>query len=85
MTNFIRLDNVAVYIFHKAVDDLNDCCVNKLRNEDMALASEYMLKLSLGGLLYQKHLSPTYLSAVHVTAVKTTYFIESVYSKLRLS
>ena len=33
----------------------------------------------------QKHLSPTYLSAVHVTAVKTTYFIESVYSKLRLS
>ena len=23
----------------------------------------------------QKHLSPTYLSAVHVTAVKTTYFI----------
>ena len=33
----------------------------------------------------QKHLSPTYPSAVHVTAVKTTYFIESVYSKLRLS
>ena len=33
----------------------------------------------------QKPLSSTYLSAVHVTAVKTTYFIESVYSKLRLS
>ena len=33
----------------------------------------------------QKHLSSTYLSAVHVTAVKTTYFIQSVYSKLRLS
>ena len=33
----------------------------------------------------QKHLSPTYLSAVRVTAVKTTYFIESVYSKLRLT
>ena len=33
----------------------------------------------------QKHLSPTYLSAVHVTAFKTTYLIESVYSKLRLS
>ena len=33
----------------------------------------------------QKHLSLTYLSVVHVTAVKTTYFIESVYSKLRLS
>ena len=33
----------------------------------------------------QKHLSPTYLSAVYVTAVKTTYFIERVYSKLRLS
>ena len=33
----------------------------------------------------QKYLSSTYLSAVRVTAVKTTYFIESVYSKLRLS
>ena len=33
----------------------------------------------------QKHSSSTYLSAVHVTAVKTTYFIESVYSKLRIS
>ena len=29
----------------------------------------------------QKHLSSTYLSAVQVTAGKTTYFIESVYSK----
>ena len=28
---------------------------------------------------------PTYLSAVHVTEIKTTYFIESVYSKLQLS
>ena len=27
----------------------------------------------------QKHLSPTYLLAVHVTAINTTYFIESVY------
>ena len=26
----------------------------------------------------QKHLSSTYLSAVHVTAVKTTYFIECI-------
>ena len=33
----------------------------------------------------QKHLSSTYLSAVHVTAVKTTYLVESAYSKLRLS
>ena len=33
----------------------------------------------------QKHLSSTYLSAVHVTAVETTYFNESVYSKLLLS
>ena len=33
----------------------------------------------------QKHLIPTYPSAVHVTAVKTTYLVESVYSKLRLS
>ena len=30
----------------------------------------------------QKHLSPTYLSAVHVTAVKTTYFIR-VYTQMK--
>ena len=33
----------------------------------------------------QKHSSPTYLSVVHVTAVKTTCLVESLYSKLPLS
>ena len=31
----------------KAVDELNYCCVNKLKTEDVASASEYKLKLSL--------------------------------------
>ena len=56
IVNSIRLDNNNIYvagnISHKAVDDLNDCCVNKLRTEDAASASEYMLNLSLGGLSY---------------------------------
>ena len=47
--NSIRLDNLTGYIAHKAVDD---CCVNKLRNDDVASTSEYMLNLSLGGSLY---------------------------------
>ena len=41
------------------------------------------LAVSLLGAGYSKALSPVYQSAVHVTAVKTTYLIESVYSKLR--
>ena len=40
------------YIAHKAVDVLKDCCVNKLKTTDVALASEYILKLSRGGLLH---------------------------------
>ena len=46
--NSIRLDNVAGYInCSKAVDELNYCCVNKLKTENVASASEYKLKLSL--------------------------------------
>ena len=37
------------------------------------------------GRILKNILSSTYLSAVHVTAFKTTYFIERVYSKLRQS
>ena len=50
-----------------------------------SITSGVLLRSSVQGPNTQKHVSPTYLSAVHVTAVKTTYFIESVYSKLRLS
>ena len=45
--NSIRLDNVAGNIAPKAVDELNYCCVNKLKTENVASASEYKLKLSL--------------------------------------
>ena len=44
--NSIRLDNVAGNIAPKAVDELNYCCVNKLKTENEASASEYKLKLS---------------------------------------
>ena len=37
------------------------------------------------GLDVQNHLSSTHLSVVHITAVKKTYFMVSVYTKLRLS
>ena len=45
--NSIRLDNVAGNIAPKAVDEFNYCCVNKLKTENIASASEYKLKLSL--------------------------------------
>ena len=37
--NSIRLDTVAGNIATKAVDELNYCCVNKLKTEDVASAS----------------------------------------------
>ena len=45
--NSNRLDNVAGNIAPKAVDELNYCCVNKLKTENVASASECKLKLSL--------------------------------------
>ena len=41
--NSIRLDNVAGNIAPKAVNELNYCCVNKLKTEDIVSGSEYKL------------------------------------------